>query len=171
MSEIAIVVLGSNIGDRVGYLAAGLDAIEDFCEVTRIGSLYESEPFGVEDQGRFLNSAVAIETELSPHSLLRNLKDIEKRIGRRSAKRWGPREIDLDIALFGDVIIDDDALTVPHAGLEKRDFFLEPIIEIMPDAVNPRTGETLDMILNRFPQKEKKIISKSIDDRWQVCIT
>jgi len=171
MKEIAVVVLGSNVGDRVAQLCAAVEATREMGEIICVSSLYESEPFGVEDQADFVNAALSIRTALAPRSMLHRLKDIERRLGRRPSKRWGAREIDLDIALFGEMIIDEEDLIVPHSGLEARDFFLVPIVEIVPDAVNPRTGEYLVEILDRFPDDARKIISKNNDDRWRIFTT
>ena len=171
MSEIAVVVLGSNVGDKVAYLRAAVEAIREMGEVIRVSGLYDSEPFGVEDQADFVNAALSVRADLSPRAMLHRLKDIERRLGRRPSKRWGAREIDLDIALFGEMIIDEEDLIVPHSGLDARDFFLVPIVEIVPDAVNPRTGENLVEVLDRFPDDERKIISKNNDDRWRIFTT
>lgn len=136
----AYIGMGSNIGDRMEYLRAGLKALLAAApELIVVGtsSVYESEPVGMTDQDDFYNAAVAVETTLSPHELLRLLHEIEVDNGRQRLTRWGPRTLDLDILLFSDVAMDDPDLTIPHPRMADRRFALEPIVEIDPGAELP----------------------------------
>ena len=105
--------------------------------------MYETEPYGVPEQPGFLNMAAEIETGLQPPELLEAIKAIEDRLGRRQTQRWGPREIDIDIVLWDDMILDTETLTVPHPDFRRRAFVLIPLAEIAPEAVDPITGQTV----------------------------
>jgi 2-amino-4-hydroxy-6-hydroxymethyldihydropteridine diphosphokinase len=136
--------VGSNQGDRVGYIAAALaemDALERN-RVVRVSSLYETVPVGITDQPSFLNAVAEIETQDKPRGLLRKLLAIEQRLGRFRGVRWGPRTIDLDLLLFGDVSEASDDLTIPHPGLMERAFVLVPLAEIAPNATIPGEENT-----------------------------
>ena len=139
------LALGSNIGDRDRNLAAAIEALEGLegTRVYAISSCYETEPLGYTAQPLFLNMAVEIETEMAPLELLKAVKDIEVRLGRRFANRWGPREIDIDLILWGSERVEMEALTLPHAQFRQRAFVLTPLAEIAPDAVDPVSGKTV----------------------------
>ncbi len=132
--------LGSNVGDRVGNILRALELVRSVCRLRRISTVYESDPWGVEDQPPFLNCVAEVETDLGALQLLGKLKSIEREVGRRERFRWGPREIDIDILLYGDLVLDTSDLRVPHPGLTERDFALIPLLEIAPDLRDPRTG-------------------------------
>lgn len=139
------LALGSNLGDRSGNLADAIEALgchEDI-QICTISSCYETEPLGEAAQPQFLNMAVEIETETTPLELLKVVKDIEVRLGRRPARRWGPREIDIDLILWGPERVETEELTLPHADFRQRAFVLAPLAEIAPDAVDPVTGKTV----------------------------
>jgi 2-amino-4-hydroxy-6-hydroxymethyldihydropteridine diphosphokinase len=106
-------------------------------KVQKQSSLYETEPWGVTDQPRFINMVVKIETTLKPNGLLRLLKDIEREIGRQESFHWGPRIIDLDILLFDSIVLNEENLQIPHPYLHEREFVLRPLNEIAPDVVHP----------------------------------
>jgi len=135
--------LGSNLGDRAEAIRQALGEIDQLEEtqVIRVSSLYDTDPVGVDDQPPFLNAVVHVETDQPPARLLWNLKRIERRLGRTTSRRWGPRVIDLDILLYADQVIDDAELTIPHRGLRERAFVLVPLTELAPELVLPDTGE------------------------------
>lgn len=139
------LALGSNLGDRSRNLAAAVEALgcHENIRVHGISSCYETEPLGEAAQPQFLNMAVEIETEMAPLELLKAVKDIEVRLGRRPARRWGPREIDIDLILWGPERVKMEELTLPHAEFRQRAFVLAPLAEIAPDAVDPVTGKTV----------------------------
>jgi 2-amino-4-hydroxy-6-hydroxymethyldihydropteridine diphosphokinase len=130
--------LGSNLGDREHNLLDAIDALRriDNARVTACSSLYDTAPVGPA-QPRFLNAVVELECELSPQALLGILKQIERELGRVPGDEWGPRKIDLDILLWGDQIVADPMLQVPHVFLHERRFALEPLAELAPDARHP----------------------------------
>ena len=112
-----------------------------------ISSVYETEPYGVKDQDDFLNVVVKINTEYSPVDLFSLLKSIEKVLGREKTIKWGPREIDLDILFYNDLIYSDENLTIPHKGIAERDFVLTPLNEIEPGLVYPVTGKKISELI------------------------
>ncbi len=131
----AYLGLGSNLGDREGFLrqAAALLAAEGDITVKKVSSIYETEPVGFTDQGAFLNAVAIVETELSVVELLNKCLAVEQNLQRVRDMRWGPRTIDIDILLFGEQTIDDPQLTVPHPRLGERLFVLIPLHEVAPD--------------------------------------
>jgi 2-amino-4-hydroxy-6-hydroxymethyldihydropteridine diphosphokinase len=134
--------LGSNLGDRPGNLKRALEALARKVKVVRVSSIYETEPVGFLSQPRFLNAVCKVETGLKPLELLRFVKNIETELGRRQSFRDAPREIDIDILLYGSVVMDTPELTVPHPRMTERAFVLVPLVEIAPDAVHPGLGRT-----------------------------
>ncbi|HHS50114.1 MAG TPA: 2-amino-4-hydroxy-6-hydroxymethyldihydropteridine diphosphokinase [candidate division Zixibacteria bacterium] len=167
----AIIVIGSNLGDRVAYMLSAVEEMGQLGEIIAVSGLYSSEPDGYENQGDFLNAAVQLVVDCGPEQLLVRLKEIETKLGRKKSFRNAPREIDIDIALIGDIILDGGELTVPHRGLAERDFFIAPIAEIAPDALDPRSHRKLSELRDNFPVAMKKIISQYKDERWQALIT
>jgi 2-amino-4-hydroxy-6-hydroxymethyldihydropteridine diphosphokinase len=116
----------------------------------RASSLYDTEPVGDVDQPNFLNAVAQVDTDLPPRQLLWNLLLIEKRLGRERTRPWGPRTIDLDLLLYGDEVIEEDDLRVPHPEMIRRAFVLVPLIELDPILVHPGTGETMLSHLSRL---------------------
>ena len=146
-----LIALGSNVGRRRGFLEAALAALQAHpaIEVAAASSFIETEPVGgPPGQGLFLNAAARLETTLEPEALLGELKAIERRLGRRQGPRWGPREIDLDLLLWGDRTVETADLVIPHPRLRERRFVLEPLSQIAPDAVDPVTGRTVRQLLD-----------------------
>jgi 2-amino-4-hydroxy-6-hydroxymethyldihydropteridine diphosphokinase len=142
--------LGSNLGDRRRNLEAALDALRAHPQITvsAVSSFLETDPVGgPAGQGRFLNAAAKIETDLAPEALLEELKRIERALGRKPGPRWGPREMDLDILLYGDAVLETPDLTIPHPRMRERRFVLEPLAEIAPTARDPATGRTVRELL------------------------
>jgi 2-amino-4-hydroxy-6-hydroxymethyldihydropteridine diphosphokinase len=140
----AYVALGANLGDRERTLRAAADALasEEGIEVVSISTLRETKPVGVGEQPRFLNGAAELETTLTARELLDRLLTVEQRFGRvRIPGEHGPRTLDLDLLLYGDEVIDEPGLTVPHPRLHERRFVLEPLAELAPGLVVPRRGD------------------------------
>jgi 2-amino-4-hydroxy-6-hydroxymethyldihydropteridine diphosphokinase len=134
---IAYIGLGANLGDREAAIRAAAELIG----VDRLSSIIETEPWGYEDQPRFLNAVAELDTELPPRLLLELLLEVERLLGReRSGPRYGPRTIDLDLLLYGDERIDEPGLEVPHPRLHERRFVLEPLAELAPDLEIPGWG-------------------------------
>ena len=134
---VAYVGLGSNLGDRESLIreAAGLIG------AVRLSTIIETEPWGYEEQPRFLNAVAEVETQLSARAFLEQLLEVERRLGReRPGRPWGPRTIDLDLLLYGDEELDEPGLVVPHPHLEERLFVLEPLAELVPSQRIPGSG-------------------------------
>jgi len=141
--ERAYIGLGANLGDREAALDAALAALRANrgIEVVAVSRVRETEPWGLAEQPPFLNAAAALETTLSPRGLMDALLAVERDLGRtRAGPRWGPRTIDLDLLLFGDEVIDEPGLTVPHPRLAERLFVLEPLNDLDPALVVPGAG-------------------------------
>lgn len=149
---IAFLGVGSNIGDAGGNC---LDAIghlsrTDGIKLLRRSSLYRTEPVGLKEQAWFVNCAVEIRTGLSPRALFEVAKRIESAMGRASGVKWGPRIIDLDILLYGQEVIEEEGLLIPHPEMHRRRFVLEPLHEIAPYAIHPVYGISIKGLLDRL---------------------
>ncbi len=141
--KTAFLGLGSNIEDRTFFIFKAIEEIKKYIKVLKVSTVYESKPWGVEDQPSFLNCVIKAETNMPPEELLNLVKKTEKKVGRIDRFRWGPREIDIDILLYEDSVVDLPHLKVPHPFLVERDFFLYPLIEIDPKLKHPITGKNL----------------------------
>ncbi|KAM3537360.1 hypothetical protein ARSEF1564_009721 [Beauveria bassiana] len=163
----AYIALGGNLGDRVAEIERACNEMDRRgIKVTRTSSLWETEPMYVTDQDRFLNGVCEVETELQPMALLDELQSIERDLGRRKLIDKGPRNIDLDILLYGDERISNERLTIPHIGIPEREFVLRPLSELAPPPP-PRVSFNLFpqafLILTKTGSASRLIPSKSID--------
>ncbi|MGO9612534.1 MAG: 2-amino-4-hydroxy-6-hydroxymethyldihydropteridine diphosphokinase [Dissulfurispiraceae bacterium] len=143
---MAIVYLGigSNIDNREANCLSSLEHLKKRGIVIRkCSAIYETEPWGIKDQPRFINMAVETETDMSAEKLLDLLKDVEHSMGRKETMRWGPRVIDLDILFYDDAIVTSERLHLPHPMLHERDFVLIPLVEIAPDKMHPTRHKTI----------------------------
>jgi 2-amino-4-hydroxy-6-hydroxymethyldihydropteridine diphosphokinase len=145
----AYVGLGANLGPREETLLRAVELLreEDGVEVVALSRIRETDPVGVEDQPRFLNAAVALETALRPRELLDVLLRVERDLGRvRDGTRWGPRVVDLDLLAYGAEVVDEPGLRVPHPRVHERRFALEPLAELDPDLEIPGRGRVSDLL-------------------------
>ena len=145
-----IIALGSNMGDREGYLNGAVEKLNAVrgCRVKKVSDFIETPPYGVTDQADFLNGCLEMETLMYPHELLDELHRIEKEAGRERIVRWGPRTLDLDIIFYDDMILQDDDLCIPHVEMHKREFVLKPLCGIAPYKRHPVTGKTVKEMLD-----------------------
>jgi 2-amino-4-hydroxy-6-hydroxymethyldihydropteridine diphosphokinase len=145
----AYVALGANLGDRERTLREAIAALaaEDGIEVVAVSTLRETDPVGVSEQPRFLNGAAELETTLTARELLDLLLAVEQRFGRvRIPGEHGPRTLDLDLLLYGDELIEEPGLAVPHPRLHDRRFVLEPLAELAPGLVVPGRGDVESLL-------------------------
>ena len=139
-STTAYIGLGSNLSTPIKQVKTAIDEIEKIphSHITNVSSLYLSKPMGPQDQDDYINAVVALDTKLAPLELLDALQTIENEAGRvRKDNRWGARILDLDILLYGNSLIENERLTVPHYGMKLREFVLLPLAEIAPDLILP----------------------------------
>ena len=152
----AYVGLGTNLGDRRGALEMALRELHQppIITVGCVSSVYETAPVGVTDQPDFLNAVARVRTTLPPRALLEALLDLENKMGRVRTLRWGPRVIDLDLLLYGELQTSEPGLEVPHPRLRERGFVLAPLAEIAPELVLPPDGESALKIFTDFLEKQ-----------------
>jgi 2-amino-4-hydroxy-6-hydroxymethyldihydropteridine diphosphokinase len=159
MRLLAYVGIGSNLGNPVAQVREAIAELEEITDsiVIARSSLYSSKPMGPPGQPDYVNAVVAIDTVLSPQALLQALQTIERRQGReRTAERWAPRVLDLDLLLYGSKVLNTADLTIPHPGLHERDFVLVPLEEIAGDIIIPGRGALrafLSRCANHSPRK------------------
>jgi 2-amino-4-hydroxy-6-hydroxymethyldihydropteridine diphosphokinase len=145
----AYVGVGSNLGDREALVGSALRALgeEAGIEVEAVSSVRETDPVGPVEQPKFLNAVAQVSTTLPPRALLDSLLAVERRLGRtRDGPRFGPRTIDLDLLLYGDEIVSEPGLEVPHPRLRERRFVLEPLLELSPDLAVPGNGTVRELL-------------------------
>ena len=157
----AFLSLGSNMGDRLEYLSKAIDKIAQIqgCNILNKSRVYETEPWGYENQEAFLNLCISIETSLSPYELLESLQTIELELDRVRKIHWGPRTIDIDILLFDDIICEDDKLTIPHPRMSERAFVLIPLYDIEKNLIID--GIKLEDLINKTDTRGIKEYKKN----------
>jgi 2-amino-4-hydroxy-6-hydroxymethyldihydropteridine diphosphokinase len=151
----AFLGLGSNVGDREAYLKASREAVNKLKKTTliRSSSIYETEPWGVKNQNPFLNQVIEIETELTPLELFAACQKIEKKLKRRKREKWGPREIDIDLLLYGEFVIDNKKIQIPHPRLSERRFVLVPLSEMAPQLKVQGLDRSVEELLDVCPDR------------------
>jgi 2-amino-4-hydroxy-6-hydroxymethyldihydropteridine diphosphokinase len=153
------LLLGSNLGDRHLFLKQAIEHIEkDIAPVLKISSVYETQSWGKTDAPDYLNQVVMLQTDLPAQIILQKILNIEHILGRSRGEKWGPRTIDIDILFYGDAIIDEPGLQIPHPELHKRRFTLAPLAEIAPDLVHPVLRNNILYIKNQL--KDNLIVKK-----------
>ena len=151
MHKQAYLSLGSNVGDRAANLNTAITRLGGLGKVVAVSSFYETEPVELTAQPWFLNCALRLETEKTPGQLLEGILAIEQEMGRRREQKKGPRNIDIDILLFGDATIEAQGLTIPHPAMHERRFVLEPLAEIAPEARHPVLKKTVRELRDALP--------------------
>ncbi|KMY46137.1 2-amino-4-hydroxy-6-hydroxymethyldihydropteridine pyrophosphokinase [Bacillus sp. FJAT-27916] len=161
----AYIGLGTNLGDRESYL---MNAIEELSShpsnrITAVSSIYETNPWGYEEQGKFLNMVICLQTELSPQDLLACCMYVEKKLGRKREIRWGPRTIDLDILLYNQENIVTENLIIPHPRIMERAFVAIPLVELDKDITLPNMDKPVREVMDDIPDKKGVRVWKQKD--------
>ena len=161
-SKIA-VGFGSNVGDRLGNIRRALRMVStlDVRDV-KTSDVYETPPWGNESQHRFLNACAVFEAAFEPFAFLQQLKTIERKIGRVEREHWGPREIDVDILLWGDLRLQTPTLSIPHPHMHRRTFVLVPLAQISGDMRHPLLEETVSDLLSKLNVEERNDVLRVI---------
>ena len=155
MNEVYLQ-LGSNIGDRLDNLDQSIKIItERIGNVLEKSSVYESTPWGVENQRNFLNQVIFVKSNFDPYTILDLVLQIEKDMGRIRIEKWGKRIIDIDILFIDDLIIESENLCIPHEFIAKRKFVLQPMCEIAPGFIHPKLNKTISQLLEECIDDEK----------------
>lgn len=163
------LALGSNVGDRSGNLDRALSQLGRELEVLTVSSLYETEPVGYANQPPFLNRACHVATSLSPQRLLLFTQGVETHLGRLPTFRNGPRVIDIDILMYGDLQVHSDDLVIPHKALPERLFVLVPLAEIAPELVHPTLHKTIHQMIKDCRDRHWVRLFNGGDDVSAVC--
>ncbi|MGO1462858.1 MAG: 2-amino-4-hydroxy-6-hydroxymethyldihydropteridine diphosphokinase [Marinobacter sp.] len=155
MQTDAYIGLGSNLKEPAAQLAKAVAELAVLPQTTLIAQspFYASRPVGPQDQPDFVNGAVWLSTELTPHTLLDQLQSIEQAHGRKRHRHWGPRTLDLDLLVFGNQTLDDERLTIPHRELPYRDFVLQPLLDLNPDLTLP-DGVAIASLRSQCPDNQ-----------------
>lgn len=164
MNERIFIGLGSNQGKSLALLRKARQEMASLpsTEIVRCSSLYRTAAWGKTGQADFINQVVELKTALSPYDLLAALQNIEIKLGRRKAERWGPRAIDLDILLYGQEVITGRELTIPHPYMRERRFVLIPLAEIAPDCVFPE-GDRIQEVFDRLGTRDGEMPVRKLD--------
>ncbi len=147
---VVYIGIGSNLGDRVSNCLEAIERLSPLVRVLRTSSLYETEPHGDPSQPWYVNCVVEGETSMGPMELLHFLQSIEREMGRERKGGWCPRIIDLDILLYGDRVVEEEGLVIPHPLLHLRGFVLRPLVEIAPDLIHPVEGRSVRDLYRRL---------------------
>jgi 2-amino-4-hydroxy-6-hydroxymethyldihydropteridine diphosphokinase len=168
---ICFVGLGSNMDDPAGHCLKAMHLISeaDGVNLLRSSSLYRTEPVGCVEQDWFVNAVAEIRTELTAHKLLKVLQDIENNMGRVRKEKWEPRIIDLDILLYGQEVIGDGNLAIPHPEFHRRRFVLVPLCEIASYVIHPAFGVSIRGLMDRL--NDEGIVEKygNVEASWLTC--
>lgn len=152
----AYLSVGSNMGDREGYLKGAVQALKEhpLIRVVKESELIATEPYGGVEQEEFLNGALEIETLLGPEELLEAIHAVENSFGRKRTIRWGPRTLDIDIVFYDKLVYESDTLVIPHRDMERRDFVLRPLNMIAPDYRHPVLKQSVSRLLEKLQEED-----------------
>ncbi|MBC8333772.1 MAG: 2-amino-4-hydroxy-6-hydroxymethyldihydropteridine diphosphokinase [Anaerolineales bacterium] len=146
--SIIYIALGTNLGDRLANLRSAIESLAPDVHIIRESTIYETPPWGYTDQPAFLNMVIEAATSLKPRALLTYLKKQEDELGRIESFRYGPRQIDLDILFYDDLVLSEDDLHIPHPRLHERAFVLIPLADLAPELEHPILGQRVHSLLN-----------------------
>jgi 2-amino-4-hydroxy-6-hydroxymethyldihydropteridine diphosphokinase len=151
VSTLAYLSLGSNVGDREAHLRDAQDRLSAVGRVAGVSSYYETEPVEFTQQPWFLNCALELETSQTPQGLMSSILSIEEEMGRRRVQKKGPRTIDIDILLYGNIVVNSRELTIPHPAMHQRRFVLDPLSEIAAEVRHPTLNQSIREMLDSLP--------------------
>jgi 2-amino-4-hydroxy-6-hydroxymethyldihydropteridine diphosphokinase len=156
--SVVYLAIGSNVGDSNKYIDKTIKLLKaqltDIVEAPR----YRTKAVGYTNQADFINTAIKGNTDIKPQDLLKFVKSVEEKVGRIKRFRWGPREIDIDIIFYGNKLVVEPNLHIPHARFSERDFVLKPINDLSPDLIDPLSKETINNLLTKLPTSDLSII-------------
>jgi 2-amino-4-hydroxy-6-hydroxymethyldihydropteridine diphosphokinase len=167
---LSYIGIGSNLGDKLENCRRAISAVaaEEKNRIVRCSSFYKTEPVGKKDQDWFVNAALAVETSLLPRELLDLLLAVETDLGRERRERWGPRVIDLDILFYGDRVVHEPGLEIPHPRVQDRRFVLVPMQEIAPDLVHPLLRRSVAELLSSLNEGDR-VLPLGGEERRNPC--
>ncbi len=154
------LALGSNVGNKAANLKKAVKLLSKKIKVVNLSLVYETRPVGYEKQDNFLNMALVGSTKLSPNALLLFVKGAEKKTGRIYRFRWGPREIDIDILFYDQLVSHDKKLEIPHKRLHKRDFVLKPLMDLNPELLHPVYKKTVRELYYKIPKSKLSVLGR-----------
>jgi 2-amino-4-hydroxy-6-hydroxymethyldihydropteridine diphosphokinase len=152
------LALGSNVGDSAAYIQKAIQLLGSTLSNMQQAPVYAAKPMGYTEQADFLNTAISGQTDVSPEELLATIKDIEQEVGRVERFHWGPREIDIDLIFYGDLIRNTDQLSIPHPHFQERDFVLQPLADLNASLVDPLSGKTMRQLIDELPEDHISLI-------------
>ena len=159
----AFIGIGANLGDRAETLLSATSILSNSVHIVGASHIYETEPIGIEDQPAFLNGVLKIETEMDARDLLNHLLAVENRFGRVREEKWGPRILDLDILLYGEEVIEEKGLCVPHPHLHLRSFVLAPLCDIAPKSLHPTLARAYSDLLELIEPAQNYTIVEGLE--------
>ena len=164
MTKIAYIGVGSNLGDKLGHCLKAIDRANEIpgCKVKAKSHFFRTEPVGVKVQDWYVNGVFSLLTDVSAQHLLHSLLAIETSMGRERKRKWDSRIIDLDILLFGEEVISEEGLKVPHPLMHLRRFVLVPMVSLAPDVVHPVLDKTMVELLAGVPKKAQAVVSMEV---------
>lgn len=159
MNNIVYIGIGSNVGVQINKIDLAVELINEnpYCKVLAVSSIYETVPYGDITQDEFFNAVLKIKTFFEPKELFQFLKSVEVQVGRKINTKWGPREIDLDILFYNDLIYFDEDITIPHKDMLNRDFVLVPLNEIEPELIHPELQKNISEICIFNPKNDESL--------------
>ena len=158
MKHQIFLALGSNVGDKTGNIQKATLLLKKKVLSGKTANFYESKAAGFTDQDNFINTVIEGNTKLSPEELLDFVKKIEKKVGRVKRFHWGPREIDIDILFYDDLVYKKENLQIPHPRIQERDFVLKPLSDIAPNKIHPEINKSILELLKDLPPASVSII-------------
>ena len=164
MTKTAYIGVGSNLGDKINNCLEAVDRIDEIsgCRVTARSGFYRTQPVGVKGQNWYVNGVIMLSADISAQDLLKSLLAIEVDMGRERKRKWDSRIIDLDILLFGEEVISEKGLQVPHPLMHLRRFVLAPMVSLAPDLVHPVLGKSIAELLVDAPKKEQFVVPMEV---------